>query len=223
MCLTGWYIAVLTLHFYWEDSIEQHNWKRLSLPLVCQLVKPLSCRKGTEASNHHHKEMFQLSFITNRTPKLGKLSALRTIKEWSPFASRLWARSLNNMSDNRSYQPNWDCRWLLRKLYSLSARFGQACSAHQWISSDSLYSLYSNFIPIFVNSAAGSLPLWSRGLLTVILVLKLFRLFFQTHKQAILGKWICQTKAPDMHAIFVGRMHPLMHCFKVRSQDSKAS
>lgn len=105
VCLTGWYIAVLTLHFYWADSKLNSIIESICLNhRQTQLVKPLSHRKGTEASHHHRKEMFQLSLITEperQRWKLGKLSARRTIKviticlsPLSPFSQQHVRQSL---------------------------------------------------------------------------------------------------------------------------------
>ena len=79
-------------------------------------------------------------------------------KNQSPSASRLCASSHCNISDSPSHQPNWECRQLLTKLHSLTARFEQASfPPHQQISSHNLY-FYSFFFsfqfPSPVKSAA---------------------------------------------------------------------
>lgn len=117
------------------------------------------------------------------------------------------------MSDNPSHQPNWDCRQLLRKLYSLTARFEQACSP---ISSDNLY-VYS--------STPASLPFLSRGLLILskcghnVFVPHFLHCLdcfsptgIQTWKNQesnpSLKSGSVKLKAPDVNAVFAGQMHP---------------
>lgn len=117
------------------------------------------------------------------------------------------------MSDNPSHQPNWDCRQLLRKLYSLTARFEQACFP---ISSDNLY-VYS--------STPASLPFLSRGLLILskcghnVFVPHFLHCLdcfsptgIQTWKNQesnpSLKSGSVKLKAPDVNAVFAGQMHP---------------